>query len=252
MTAEVSDALLNALKSAQSAAALTGAGISAESGIETFRGENGLWNRFKPEELANVDAFLRNPDLVWAWYAYRKRVIHQSGPNAAHRALVELEALIPDWTTITQNVDDLHRRAGSRNVAELHGNITRNYCYECGARCDDDTLPEENNAPHCSKCGGLVRPDVVWFGGLLPPDAWEKAEDAARRADVFFSIGTSAVVYPAASLPLIAKRHGAYVVEVNMDATPLTGLADETIIGAAGEILPVIVDKFREMKAGRG
>jgi len=245
----ISSRLLQALRGAKSVAVLTGAGISAESGIPTFRGNEGLWKKFKPEELASVDAFLRNPDLVWEWYAYRKHVVRESQPNAGHRALVDLEALIPDVTVITQNVDNLHQRAGSKNVVELHGNITRNFCNDCGARYDDEAIPETPGVPRCQKCGGLIRPAVVWFGELIPPDQWRLAETAARRANVFFSVGTSGIVYPAASLPLLAKDHGAYVVEINTEITPLSDIVDETIIGKAGDVLPEIVAQLRSPKA---
>ncbi len=240
-----SQKLIQKLKSAKSVTVLTGAGISAESGVPTFRGADGLWKKFKPEELATFDAFIRNPELVWEWYNYRRKLIMEVKPNPGHYALVELENLFPDFTLITQNVDNLHRRAGSKNVVELHGNIEKNYCIKCGRRYDDINLALEMKIPKCD-CGGLIRPDVVWFGEFLPPDAWEKAEMAVSRCEVLFSIGTSGIVYPAASLPQIAKRSGAYIVEINIERTELSWFMDEVIIGKAGEVLPEIVKKLKE------
>ncbi|MCS7155672.1 MAG: NAD-dependent deacylase [Bacteroidetes bacterium] len=216
------------LRRARSVAVLTGAGISAESGIPTFRSPEGLWARFKPEELANVKAFLRNPELVWSWYEHRRRVAREAQPNAAHLALVALEERYPDFTLITQNVDNLHRRAGSRNVVELHGNIERNRCVACQRPwVEPDT--ELKEPPRCAHCGELVRPDVVWFGEPLPEEAWMRAEAAARRAEVFLVIGTSAVVYPAAWLPEIAWESGAYTVEINLEPTALSDRVHDSV-----------------------
>nr|BCX01912.1 MAG: NAD-dependent protein deacylase [Bacteroidota bacterium] len=216
------------LREARRLAVLTGAGVSAESGVPTFRSPEGLWSRFRPEELARVEAFLRNPDLVWAWYAHRRQIIRQVQPNAAHRILAALEDRYPDFTLITQNVDNLHRRAGSRNLIELHGNLERNYCIAC-ARPWQEEDDEPQAVPRCPDCGGLVRPDVVWFGEPLPQEAWSRAEAAARRAEVFLVVGTSAVVYPAAWLPEIALESGAYVVEINPEETPLSGRVHDAI-----------------------
>jgi NAD-dependent deacetylase len=240
-----SERLLERLSSATSVAALTGAGISAESGVPTFRGSEGLWKKFKPEELASFDAFIRNPDLVWEWYSYRKKLIAEVEPNPGHYALADMEKLFQGFAVITQNIDNLHQRAGSTRVYELHGNIERNYCIKCGRRYHTEELASTTSAPHCIDCNGLLRPDVVWFGELLPADQWTSADRAAQSADVFFSIGTSGIVYPAASLPLTAREAGAYVVEVNAETTPLSGIADETLIGKAGEILPRLVDAIR-------
>jgi NAD-dependent deacetylase len=244
-----SERLLEALSSATAVAALTGAGISAESGVPTFRGNNGLWKKFKPEELANFDAFIRNPDLVWEWYAYRKKLIAEVKPNPGHYALAEMEKLFQDFAVITQNIDNLHCRAGSRKVYELHGNIERNYCINCGRRYRNEELASTTSSPRCVDCGGLIRPDVVWFGELLPTEPWELADRASRNADVFFSIGTSAIVYPAASLPLVAKENGAYIVEINAEPTPLSDIAHESLIGKAGEILPRLVEAVRKKRA---
>jgi NAD-dependent deacetylase len=226
-----SERLLERLSSATSVAALTGAGISAESGVPTFRGSEGLWKKFKPEELASFDAFIRNPDLVWEWYSYRKKLIAEVEPNAGHYALADMEKLFQGFAVITQNIDNLHQRAGSTRVYELHGNIERNYCIDCGRRYRTQELASATSAPRCTDCSGLIRPDVVWFGELLPADQWALADRTARSADVFFSIGTSAIVYPAASLPLTAREAGAYIVEINAETTPLSEIADETLIG---------------------
>jgi NAD-dependent deacetylase len=241
-----SDALKAHIQTAQSVCALTGAGISAESGVPTFRGEEGLWKKFKPEELANFQAFIRNPNLVWEWYAYRRKLIHDVKPNPGHYALVELERRVKEFTLVTQNVDNLHRRAGNLSVVELHGNIERSYCIECGATVPEFNLDSPSGAPHCEKCGGLVRPDVVWFGEMLPGEAFSRAEKAARQCDLFLCIGTSAVVYPAASLPYVALDHGAFVVEINREPTELSAHVHETLLGAAGEILPQLVSCFRQ------
>jgi NAD-dependent deacetylase len=250
MSVALTDRFLTSLLTAQSVVAFTGAGVSAESGVPTFRGTDGLWAKFRPEELANVDAFIRNPSLVWEWYAHRKRIIASIEPNAGHRALVEMEALVPSFTIITQNIDNLHTRAGSSRVVELHGNIERNYCIRCGCAYSNASVLQQDTVPTCAACGGLVRPDVVWFGEMLPEDQWDHAVRASESADVFLSIGTSGVVYPAASLPLLAKRHGAFLVEVNPDPTPLTGEVDEFLRGPSGVILPAICDRVRACKGG--
>lgn len=235
-----SDRTRAALLRARSAVAFTGAGISAESGIPTFRGTDGIWSKFKPEELANLDAFMRNPALVWEWYAARKKIIAEVQPNAGHYALAAMERLFPSFTIITQNIDNLHRRAGSTHVFELHGNIERNFCMQCGRQFTNEQVLQGSSVPRCT-CGGLIRPDVVWFGELLPEDAWGGAEHACRSADVLLSIGTSGVVYPAATLPYEAQRNGAYLIEVNPEPTPLTPAADEFLRGKSGDILPALV-----------
>ena len=238
-----SENLISTLKHAASVCVLTGAGISAESGVPTFRGEGGLWKKFRPEELANFNAFIRNPELVWEWYSYRRRLIHEVKPNAAHYGLVALERSVNNFTLVTQNVDNLHRKAGSKNVLELHGNIERSYCIECHALAPELALEELTVVPRCTKCGGLVRPDVVWFGEMLPLEVFAKAEAAARQCDIFLSIGTSAVVFPAASLPYTALDHGAFVVEMNVESTDLSSRAHEVLTGKAGEILPDLLSQ---------
>jgi NAD-dependent deacetylase len=183
---------------------------------------------------------MSNPTLVWEWYTHRKAIIATVQPNPGHVALARMEKLFPRFTLITQNIDNLHRRAGSSIVHELHGNIERSYCMTCGSPYPNVVLSGQGQIPHCPACGGLVRPDVVWFGELLPEDEWEASASAAEGADVFFSVGTSGVVYPAASLPLMAKRSGAYLVEVNTEPTPLTQTADEFLRGPSGTILPLL------------
>jgi len=235
--------LVTRLVEADTVAVLTGAGISAESGIPTFRDVGGLWEQFKPEELANIRAFLRNPALVQAWYRHRRDVALENKPNAGHKALVELEHLLNDFLLITQNVDNLHRRAGSSNLVELHGNILRNYCIDCGHEAGEvemDSLSEGEPAT-CNKCGGYYRPDVVWFGEMLPYGALIKAEEVAASTDVFLTIGTSALVYPAAGIPIAAKENGAYVAEINIKPSAIANIVDEVILGRAGEILPALV-----------
>lgn len=234
------------IRKAESVCVLTGAGISAESGVPTFRGVEGLWKRFKPEELASFDAFIKNPDLVWEWYTYRRTVMNEVQPNPGHFALAEMQKFIRDFTIVTQNVDNLHARAGSRDILELHGNITRSYCIRCGKYASAEWLEKAKKAPLCEFCGGLVRPDVVWFGEYLPMAAFEEAMDAARRCDLFLCVGTSGVVYPAASIPLTAREHGGFVLEINAEYTDLSPRMSETIIGKSGEILPSIMQIMKE------
>lgn len=242
----VSAKLIERLSNAKSVCVLTGAGVSAESGVPTFRGADGLWSKFKPEELANFNAFIRNPTLVWEWYSYRKKVIKEVKPNPAHYALVALEQRVPDFTLVTQNVDGLHARAGSKRILELHGNIERSYCIDCRAFANDIVLGVSKEPPCCSHCGGLLRPDVVWFGEMLPEGVFERALSAARRCDVFLCLGTSAVVYPAASLPFEALEQGAYVVEINQEYTDLSSRVQETILGKAGVIMPQLIQALQQ------
>jgi NAD-dependent deacetylase len=233
--------LVERLRSARHIAVLTGAGISRESGIPTFReAESGLWGKFNPEEVATPDAFRRNPAGVWQWYEDRRAVIAGAQPNPGHHALAEIEARAPQFTLITQNIDGLHRAAGSRNVLELHGNIRRSRCTEEDVVLEDWGESDET-PPRCPNCGALLRPDVVWFGEALPIEPFRAAIDAAQDADVFMSVGTSALVVPAASLPYEAVRCGADVVEVNPEDTPLTRFATYVLQGPGGEILPRLV-----------
>ncbi|MEW6651881.1 MAG: NAD-dependent deacylase [Bacteroidota bacterium] len=236
---EFKEQFLKKLSTAQKIVFFTGAGISAESGIATFRGTDGIWNKMKPEELASFSAFMKNPNLVWEWYQHRREIIHKVEPNAAHLAIAELENYY-DVTVITQNVDNLHKRAGSSKIFELHGNIERNFCIDCRSFVSEK-LFEGNEAPKCEKCGGIIRPDVVWFGENLPQDQFGGAEMAAEWSDICFVVGTSAVVYPAAYIPLNAKRAGSYLVEINVETTEVSRFVDYSIIGKAGEVLPEIL-----------
>jgi len=233
--------LLSFLTSASRIVILTGAGVSQESGLRTFRdAQTGLWARYKPEDLASPEAFARDPKLVWDWYAWRREAIKGVRPNPGHYALVEMEACVPEFTLITQNVDGLHRFAGSQNILELHGNIQRVRCADCGTFTEtwgDDT----DSVPVCDLCGGLLRPDVVWFGEPLPRAELESAVKASRGCQVFFSIGTSGVVQPAASLAHAARNNGSVVVEINAEPTPLTPKTDFAFHGRSGEILPELV-----------
>jgi NAD-dependent deacetylase len=223
----------------RSVAVLTGAGISAESGVPTFRGPGGLWRSYRAEDLATPHAFGRDPGLVWEWYDWRRGVIGACQPNAAHETLVEMESRLDDFVLITQNVDGLHRLAGSRNVIELHGNIWRLRCTQgCRSPWEDRTIPLAEIPPHCPHCGALARPDVVWFGESLPAEALATAFAAAQRCQVMLVIGTSAVVQPAASLPLVALQRGAYVVEINPQPTPLSDSVHQVLHGPATVALP--------------
>ncbi len=233
--------LATTLRQARHIAVLTGAGISAESGVPTFReAQTGLWAKFNPEDLATPQAFQRNPRLVWEWYAWRRQLVAQAKPNPGHVALAQLAQLVPTLTLITQNVDGLHQQAGSQNVIELHGNISRIKCFDENVAVDS-WPPTIEVPPRCPRCGGLLRPDVVWFGEMLPVPALEAASAAAYACDLFLSIGTSALVHPAASLPYAAREHGAVLVEVNPDRTPLTASANFVLTGPAGQILPALV-----------
>jgi NAD-dependent deacetylase len=221
-------------------AVLTGAGISAESGVPTFRGDGGLWKTFKPEELATPEAFARDPKLVWEWYDSRRQMIAKAVPNAAHRALVQLEIRKPRFTLITQNVDGLHDLAGNGKFLRLHGDIWRMRCTVCGANFPNRRAPLPKLPPHCA-CGGLARPGVVWFGEPLPDGMMKEAEHAASEAQVFLVIGTSAMVHPAASLVPYAKHAGAKVIEINTEPSAVSGMVDCALQGPAGELLPQLL-----------
>lgn len=237
-----SSEFIDRLKEAKRILFFTGAGISAESGISTFRGQDGLWQKFKPEELANFNAFRKNPGLVWDWYQYRRKIINDAKPNPGHVAIAQFKSFYDEVSVVTQNVDNLHRRAGSENIYELHGNIERNFCADCGERYDYIKFAEEG-VPKCKSCSGFIRPDVVWFGEYLPQDVFAEAEKKASQCDICFVVGTSGIVYPAAYIPLSAKNSGAYLVEVNIERTEMSDKADCTLIGKSGEILPQILDE---------
>jgi len=243
--------LLDKLSRAVSVAVLTGAGVSAESGVPTFRGQEGLWKKFHPQELATVEAFMRNPELVWEWYRHRRELLSTVHPNPGHRALAELEGRYGDFTLITQNIDGLHRQAGSRTVLELHGNVRRNRCMECGQTYEDVALSQKPSVPLC-RCGGKIRPDVVWFGESLDRETLEQALVASTRCQIFLCVGTSAVVHPAASLPMVALQGGAYLVEINIEPTALSSQAGQFIQGPSGEVLPLMLkalDRYEDRAA---
>lgn len=237
----IQDELVKRLRISDRVVALTGAGVSQESGLRTFRdAQTGLLAQYKPTELASPEAFRRDPRLVWDWYAWRREAVKGVRPNPGHYALVEIEKHIPAFTLITQNVDGLHRMAGSQKILELHGNIQRVRCAECHTLTEAWEADSES-VPCCRKCGGLLRPDVVWFGEALPRGQLEAAVEAARNCEVFLSIGTSGVVQPAASLAFAAHNRGAIVVEINAEPTPLTPKADFVLQGKSGETLPQLV-----------
>jgi NAD-dependent deacetylase len=228
------------LKGAGRIAVLTGAGISAESGVPTFRGPDGLWRTFRAEDLATPEAFARDPVLVWEWYAWRREIIAGVAPNPGHAVLARWEARFPAFTLITQNVDGLHALAGSRRLLELHGNIWKMRCPAEGRILENRDVPLSPIPPRCPSCGGLLRPHIVWFGEGLDPGILREAFAACAGADVMLAVGTSALVHPAASLPLAAAESGATVIEINPGPTPLSPHADIALRGKAGEILPRI------------
>ena len=241
---EIPSNLLEKLRNAKHVAVLTGAGISAESKIPTFRdAQTGLWARYRPEELATPEAFIANPKLVWDWYQWRRTLVSDARPNPGHEALVAMQDHFPQFTLITQNVDSLHQRAGSRDVVELHGNISRIKCFN-GCGVIEEWEDSEKTPPECPKCGGMLRPDVVWFGEALPEEAMLKAADAAVNSDVFFSIGTSALVYPAAGYVIQASRHGAFTVEVNIQVTAQSRELSCVIEGPSGRVLPKLLEQL--------
>jgi len=237
---DIPDALLAALRDARHVCVLTGAGVSAESGVPTFRdAQEGLWAKYRPEELATPDAFLADPALVWRWYRWRRDTVSGVAPNPGHLALARLAQRVPRLTLVTQNVDNLHQRAGSRDVIEFHGNIFENRCFDEGTlHADDDAL----DVPLCPDCGSYLRPGVVWFGEAIPERALELSCAAAADCDVFLSIGTSSLVYPAAGLADIARRNGALLVEVNPNPTLQAAAFDVALAGKSGVILPELVE----------
>lgn len=231
-------------------AALTGAGVSAESGVATFRdAQTGLWSKFDPEQLASQAGFAADPGLVWRWYMARLATVESAVCNPGHLALTRLEQMVPQFTLVTQNVDNLHERAGSQNVLHLHGEISRCRCNVCrrpyALRAMDRTADEP---PRCPQCGGLVRPDVVWFGEGLPAHVMDAAWRAAEDCEVCLVVGTSGVVYPAAQLPVVAKQMGAVVIEVNPETTFITAMATVAIAGPSGQVLPRLVQAVEEAR----
>ena len=230
----------NKILSTQSLTILTGAGVSADSGVPTFRGTDGLWKNFRPEELASPDAFEQDPKLVWEWYNWRRELLSTKIPNAAHEALVQLEEQIDNFWLITQNVDGLHPAAGTKKLSEIHGNIWKVRCTNCGKVEDNHDVPIAI-LPHCGTCDGLLRPHIVWFGESLAQEDLDKSFQALRHCELLLIIGTSGLVYPAASFAPIAKEHGAFVIELNLDPTPNSDLVDVSIQGRAKDLVPQLV-----------
>ena len=216
----------------------TGAGISTESGIPDFRGPDGLWKKFRAEELANFDAFTRNPELVWEWYQYRRSLIYDISPNPGHFALAQMENKFQDFNLITQNVDGLHRRAGSEKILEVHGDLWATKCISCDYHGRLDAPAE--GIPLCPECKSMIRPDVVWFGESLDRRIMTRVHEELASADVILVVGTSALVQPAASFPLVVKHTGGKIIETNIERTPLTPASDVHITGKAGEVLPLL------------
>jgi NAD-dependent deacetylase len=236
-----SSALVQLLREAGPVLALTGAGVSAESGLATFRGPGGLWEGRDPVELATPEAFQADPLTVWRFYAWRRNQAAEAVPNAAHEVLAALEREREDFLLVTQNVDGLHERAGSERIVRLHGSLWRLRCTGEGTE-RDDRRSDLGELPARCECGALLRPGVVWFGEALPSEALERSMSAAREAALVLVIGTSSLVYPAAELPLVARAAGAYVVEVNPETTPLSAVVDEQLAGPAGEVLPGMLE----------
>jgi NAD-dependent deacetylase len=232
------------LRDSQQVAVMTGAGISAESGVPTFRqAQTGLWAKFDPLQLATPEAFQNNPKLVWDWYSWRREIVSAAKPNSGHIALVDLEDFYPEFTLITQNVDGLHQSAGSTAVIELHGNIFRSKCSQEN-RFFSELPASASFPPRCPYCEAYLRPDVIWFGESLPEEALKKALDAVEQCQVLISIGTSSLIEPAASLPFIAQAGGARVLEINPETTPLTPSAYYSFRGSAAAILPQLAAKI--------
>jgi NAD-dependent deacetylase len=240
MSSESVEKAVEVLRGARRVVALTGAGISAESGLPTFRGTDGLWKKYRPEEIANPESFAANPALVWEWYNMRRGLFKSCSPNRAHEAFAKMEEGTFDFALITQNIDGFHSLAGSRNVLEVHGNIWRIRCDSCGHMEHNETVPLPE-PPFCD-CGSPLRPDVVWFGEPLDSEILSAVMAALERADAMIVAGTSSVVYPAASFATYAKQAGAVIIEVNLEPTPLTSWADVSILGKAGEMLPQVAE----------
>lgn len=265
--------LLLTLKEVQKVGILSGAGLSAESGIPTFRGKDGLWNKFNPVELATLEAFKRVPETVWKWYLWRMHLIAKAKPNPAHFAISKMEKLFPEFLHITQNVDGLHRESGNKNFVELHGYIFQGKCRDCGKvypeeefskvfpyagkdflrNLSKETFKKEileklklEDLPECPNCGSIIGPGVVWFGESLPEEAIEKAVNFSKRCDVMFVVGTSALVQPAASIPLMAKESGTVLVEINPESTPISAYCDFTFRDSVSSVLPKLVKELEQ------
>lgn len=239
---DIPDALISALRDARHVCVLTGAGVSAESGVPTFReAQDGLWSHYDPQELATPEAFLADPKLVWRWYRWRRELVADAQPNPGHLAIAQLDKLVPRLSLVTQNVDNLHQRAGSKDVVEFHGNLFEDRCYADGTtHVGDDSL----DVPTCPDCGGHLRPGVVWFGEAIPEEALNESCAAAVDCDVFLSVGTSSVVYPAAGLAELAKNNGALVVEINPEPTRSAASFDFAIAEKSGVVLPELLESL--------
>lgn len=229
------------LSTARSVTVLTGAGISADSGVPTFRGADGLWKQYRAEDLATPEAFARDPQLVWEWYNWRRELIATKRPNPAHEAVASMEQRFEQFWLITQNVDGLHRDAGSRRLSEIHGNIWKVRCTDCRCIVENRDVPIAI-LPLCQSCGGLLRPHIVWFGESLAEEDLEQSATALQSSDVCLIIGTSGLVYPAAGFGAIAKQAGAFIVEINLDSTPQSNLADATLQGRARDLVPLLLE----------
>lgn len=241
--------LARAVAAARRVVVFTGAGISQESGLGTFRGPGGLWERFRPEDLATPEAFARDPELVGRWYAERFAAMRTVLPNAGHRAIASWEAIFPSLLVVTQNIDRLHQRAGSRDVLELHGTLWISRCARCGRERPTEELPTEELPPPRCGCGGRFRPGVVWFGEPLPAATFERAARESAAADLFVVVGTSGTVWPAAGLVEVAAQGGAAIVEINREETPLSDLATQSLRGTAGEILPRLTAEWARWRS---
>ncbi len=239
---DLADNILEKIKNSKRVSALTGAGVSAESGVPTFRGSDGLWNNYRAEELATPQAFKRDPNLVWRWYDWRRTLLAPLRPNDGHYALSQMEKFYDDFTLVTQNVDGLHRMAGSKTPVELHGNIWLMRCVSEGTVTENRNAPLVAMPPVCNDCGGLLRPHIVWFGESLDEDILTRAFRAAEQCDLFFVIGTSGVVQPSASLASIAQQNSATVIEINLEPTPITDVADATLLGPSAKIMPELLE----------
>ena len=235
------------LSRAKNVVVFTGAGISAESGIPTFRGKDGMWEKYRAEELATWSAFEQDPKKVWEWYDWRRQLISKADPNPAHSVIAEMEDYYPNLSVITQNVDGIHKRAGNRNIIELHGNVWRANCLEEGRTFDFYEVPLRQLPPRC-ECGSLIRPDVVWFGEAMPMKEVTKAFSFAKDCEAMLAVGTSALVQPAANQPFAAKESAASIIEINIEPTPVSRIADVSLFGKAGEILPEL---WNEIKSGK-
>ena len=247
---EIDATVIERLASARSVVAFTGAGMSAESGVPTFRdAQTGLWQHYDPADLATPEAFQRDPALVWQWYSWRRQLAGAAEPNAGHLALADWASLSESFSVVTQNVDSLHQRAGNDIVLELHGNLHRDVCSHELTPVRDPVPPDVEGAPpRCPQCAAPLRPDVVWFGEMLPQKTWQAALQAAADADVLLSIGTSGLVQPAASIPEVAMQQGALVIEINPEPTPLSDAVALRLAGSAAEVLPALVRRLTERR----